>query len=135
MQGGAGKSAAELLLLQSEYQRVGFIDTAYPEVADVLGIPVLGKVTAEALQLLKEKVDNLVVAFGNNDLPAKIIKLIFGFGFNMLRNVYPHTFVSSRPKLGKGYVIMANVVIRTKHDYGASVPMPEIKILKLGVSQ
>lgn len=119
--GGHGKSVADLLLLQDEYELVGFLDDAYPAVADVWSFPVLGKVTAEALQLLKANVGYVVVAIGNNELREKIFKLLIGLGFNMPSVVHPNAFVSPRAILGNGCVVMANAVIGTEARLGEGV--------------
>ena len=70
--GGHGKSVADLLLLQDEYELVGFIDDAYPEASDVWGFPVLGRVTSETLLLVQGNVAHVVVAIGNNALRESI---------------------------------------------------------------
>ncbi len=119
--GGHGKSVADSLLLQDEYELVGFLDDAYPAVADVWSFPVLGKVTAEALQLLKVNVSNVVVAIGNNELREKMFKLLIGLGFKMPSVVRPNAFVSPRAILGNGCMVMANAVIGTEARLGEGV--------------
>lgn len=119
--GGHGKSVADLLLLQDEYELVGFLDDAYPAVVDVWSFPVLGKVTAEALQLLKGNVSNVVVAIGNNELREKLFKLLIGFVFKMPSVVHPNAFVSPRASLGNGCMVMANAVIGTEARLGEGV--------------
>lgn len=119
--GGHGKSVADLLLLQDEYELVGFLDDAYPVVAGVWSFPVFGKVTAEVLQSLKVNVSNVVVAIGNNELREKMFKLLIGLGFSMPSVVHPNAFVSPRAILGNGCMVMANAVIGTEACLGEGV--------------
>ena len=119
--GGHGKSVADLLLLQKEYELAGFVDDAYPEVSDVWGFPVLGKVGADTLSSLQENVSYFVVAIGNNALRESIFKLIDGPGFTLPNIVHPNAFVSPRAILGNGCVVMANAVIGTEARLGDGV--------------
>lgn len=119
--GGHGKSVADLLLLQKEYELVGFLDDAYPEVLDVWGFPVLGKVSADTLASLQENVGYVVVAIGNNELRETILKLIEALGLALPNIVHPNAFVSPRAILGKGCVVMANAVIGSEARLGDGV--------------
>lgn len=119
--GGHGKSVADLLLLQNEYELIGFVDDAYPEVSDVWSLPVLGKVTSEILLPLQDYVGYIVVAVGNNELRESLFKLIDELGFNLPNIVHPNAFVSPRAMLGNGCVIMANAVIGTEAQLGDGV--------------
>lgn len=119
--GGQGKSVAELLLLQNEYELIGFVDDAYPSVSEVWGFPVLGKVTAETFLSLQGNAECFVVAIGNNELRESIFKLIDGVGLVLPNIVHPKAFVSPRAMLGKGCAVMANAVIGTEARLGDGV--------------
>lgn len=119
--GGHGKSVADLLLLQNEYELIGFVDDAYPSVLEVWGFPVLGKVTAETFSSLQGNVEHAVVAIGNNARRESIFKLIDGLGIELPNIVHPKAFVSPRAMLGKGCAVMANAVIGTEARLGDGV--------------
>ncbi len=119
--GGHGKSVADLLLLQKEYELVGFVDDAYPGISDVWGFPVLGKVDADTLSSLQEYVGCVVVAIGNNDLRESVFKLVDGLGLTLPNIVHPNAFVSPRAMLGNGCMVMANAVIGTEARLGDGV--------------
>lgn len=119
--GGHGKSVADLLLLQNEYELIGFLDDAYPSALKVWGFPVLGKVTAETFSSLQENAASFVVAIGNNELRESIFKLIDRMGLKLPSIVHPKAFVSPRAMIGKGCVVMANAVIGTEAKLGDSV--------------
>lgn len=119
--GGHGKSVADLLLLQKEYELAGFVDDTYPEISDVWGFPVLGRMSADTLSSLHENVGCVVVAIGNNALRESIFKLVDGLGLVMPRIVHPNAFVSPRAILGNGCVVMANAVIGTEARLGDGV--------------
>lgn len=119
--GGHGRSVADLLLLQKEYELAGFVDDAYPEVSDIWGFPVLGKVSADTLSSLQDDVEYAVVAIGNNALRESIFKLIDGLGLALPSIVHFNAFVSPRAVLGNGCVVMANAVIGTEARLGDGV--------------
>lgn len=109
--GDHGKSVADLLLWQDEYEPVGFVDNSYPEASDVWGFPLFGKVTAEALLSLQGSIEYVVIAIGNNSLRESIFKLIDGLGLCLPSIVHPHAFVSPRAMLGSCCVVMVHAVI------------------------
>lgn len=119
--GGHGKSVADLLLLQKEYELVGFVDDAYPEASDVWGFPVLGKVNADTLSSLQENVGCVAIAIGSNALRELIFKLVEELGLTLPNIVHPNAFVSPRAILGNGCVVMANAVIGTEARLGDGV--------------
>lgn len=119
--GGHGKSVADLLLLQSEYEIFGFVDDVYPEVLNVLGYPVIGKVSADTLASLQQNVEYAVIAIGNNALRETIFNLIVGLGFNVPSIIHPKAVVSNYASIGTGCVIMANAVIGTESILGNGV--------------
>lgn len=119
--GGHGKSVADLLLLQNEYELIGFVDDDYPNILDVWGFPVLGNVTAETFSSLQGCAESCVVAIGNNELRESIFKLIDDLGLMLPSMVHPKAFVSTRAMIGKGCVVMANAVIGTEAKLGNGV--------------
>lgn len=119
--GGHGKSVADLLLLQNEYELVGFVDDAYPEVSEVWGFQVIGKVSADTLSSLQDNVEYAVVAIGYNALRESVYKLVEELGLVMPSIVHPNAFVSPRAILGNGCVVMANAVIGTEARLGDGV--------------
>lgn len=119
--GGHGKSVADSLLLQNEYELIGFVDDAYPNLSEVWGFPVLGKVTAETFSSLQGNAECFVVAIGNNELRESIFKLVDRMGLNQPSIVHHKAFVSSRAMIGKGCVVMANAVIGTEAKLGNGV--------------
>lgn len=119
--GGHGKSVADLLLLQSEYELAGFLDDAYPKVSDIWDFPVLGKISADTLLSLQDNVEYAVVAIGNNAFRESIFDVIDGLGLTLPNIVHPNAFVSPRAILGSGCVVMANAVIGTEARLGDGV--------------
>lgn len=119
--GGHGKSVADLLLLQNEYELIGFVDDDYPNVPEVWEFPVLGKVTTETFTSLQGNVEHAVVAIGNNALRESIFKLIEDLGLMLPSIFHPKAFVSPRAVIGKGCMVMANAVIGTEAKLGDGV--------------
>ncbi|WP_373020553.1 NeuD/PglB/VioB family sugar acetyltransferase [Thiomicrorhabdus sp.] len=117
--GGHGKAIAEAAQLSREYQVVGFLDDAFPELSESFSFPVLGKIenAAEFLGL----VDTFFVAIGNNALREKVTGAILSFGGQLVNVIHPAAFVSPSAQMGQGIAVMAGAIIGTEALIGDGV--------------
>lgn len=79
--GGYGRSVADAILLGGDDRLVGFLDDVWPDVKDVLGYPVLGKVST--LEGLGEHAGSAIVAISNNAIREHLQVRILAAGFEL----------------------------------------------------
>lgn len=107
--GGYGRSVAEALMASDEFRAVGFLDDAFPELAEVCGLPVLGA-TKELLGY-RDRVDYAVVAVGNNQIREQVSNRLCASGFKLATVIHPRAIVSPSALLGVGTTIMAGSIV------------------------
>lgn len=117
--GGHGCSVAEAILAGSEFEVVGFLDDAYPDLGYVWSFPVLGKVTDFAR--FRDMFDCVFVAIGNNVLRRQICAELREAGLVLATVVHPRTIVSPSATIGTGVVVLAGAIIGTEALLGDGV--------------
>jgi sugar O-acyltransferase (sialic acid O-acetyltransferase NeuD family) len=117
--GGHGRSVAEIALSGDEYELVGFLDDASPELKAVWGHPVLGRLAA--LQDARASADAIIVAIGNNRLRQQLCDRAEAAGFRLVSVIHPRSIVSPRATIGAGSAIMAGAIVGTEAVLGRGV--------------
>lgn len=116
--GGHGQSVAEALSLQGDVSVVGFLDDGVPVGSLVLGLPVLGRVSA-----LPDQVGHAgaaLVAIGNNAIREKLTEQVLAAGLALATVVHPRACVAPTARVGPGSAIMAGAVVGTCAQLGLS---------------
>lgn len=109
--GGHGKVVADSALEQGDRERIAFLDDLHPELTEVLGWPVLGKV-ADAARFLDDYPD-AVVAVGNNQRRMELIDMLRESGFGLPVICHPSAVISRSATIGPGCVLFATTVVNT----------------------
>lgn len=117
--GGHGRSVAEAAALSGEFTVVGFLDDAYPKLAQVWDIPVLGCVNE--YPRWREVADCVFIAIGNNALRERLTAELRAAGFVLVTIIHPRAFVSPSAVIGAGSAIMAGAIIGTEARLGEGV--------------
>ena len=117
--GGHGRSVAEAVLAGGEFIVAGFLDDAFPELARVWEIPVLGR--AADLVQWRGAADFAIVAIGNNALRLRVSGELRGAGFALATVIHPRAIVSPTAVIGEGTAIMAGAIVGTEAHLGEGV--------------
>lgn len=114
--GGHGKVVAEAALAMQTWQRIAFLDNRYPELSEVLSLPVVGS-DAEIEKLLGDFSD-VIVAVGDNVRRFELNEIFSAAGFNLATIIHPRACVSPSANIAVGSVIFANAVINAQATVG-----------------
>ena len=114
--GGHGKSVAEAALLSGEWQKVLFLDDAWPDVSLALGCQVDGK--TEAVGEWANKCHGAIAAVGNNSVRQSWVRLIEQAGIELVSVVHPRAWVSPSAVIRPGTAVMAGAVVGTVSSVG-----------------
>jgi sugar O-acyltransferase (sialic acid O-acetyltransferase NeuD family) len=114
--GGHGKVVADAALRQGGWNKIAFLDDAYPETDQAIGLAVLGK-TDRAEQLLPDYPD-AAVAIGNADIRLELLDRLEQLGFRLPVIKHPRATVSPHARIQAGSVIFAQGVINPDAELG-----------------
>ena len=114
--GGHGRSVAEAVLAGGGFSLAGFLDDAYPQLARVWDVPVLGPVSDFAQW--RETADCALVAIGNNAVRKTLTEELRMAGFEIPVVIHPRALVSPSAVIGAGAVVMAGAVVGTEAHLG-----------------
>jgi sugar O-acyltransferase (sialic acid O-acetyltransferase NeuD family) len=114
--GGHGCSVAEAAELSGQFEVVGFLDDLLPAGEIVLGVPLLGPVASIAQY--RARVDQVIVAIGNNAVREKLMLQLVAVDFNLATVLHPRAIVSPSAVLGVGSVVMAGAIVGTEARLG-----------------
>lgn len=122
--GGHGRSVAEAVLAGGDFSFAGFLDDAYPQLARVRDIPVLGPVSD--FSQWRETAECAVVAIGNNTVRESVTEQLRMAEFEIAVVIHPRAMVSPSAEIGAGAVVMAGAVV------GADAHLGEGAIVNCG---
>jgi sugar O-acyltransferase (sialic acid O-acetyltransferase NeuD family) len=114
--GGHGKSLAEAALASGNFELVGFVDDAAPQLTSVWDWPVLG--ATASLAEYRTRADAAIVAIGNNRLRQSLLERLRELGFELPAVVHPRAIVSPTAAIGPGSAIMAGAIVGTEARLG-----------------
>lgn len=117
--GGHGRSLAEAALASKQWADVVFLDDNWPNLKEVMGYPVLGKVTEIAVKALH--CDGAIAAVGNNVVREQWITFINHSHIKLVSIVHPFTWVSPSAEIDAGSAVMAGAVIGAHAVLGKGV--------------
>ena len=110
--GGHCKSAIDVIEQEGRFKIIGVIDKPELFGKDVLGYKVIGN--DNDLKSLVKKCKNTLITIGQIQSPSKRIKLydtVLKLGFTLPNIISPRAYFSKHATIGKGSVIMHDVVI------------------------
>ncbi len=114
--GGFGRIAMEHAV--REYD-CAFVDDSYPSTKEVCSIPVVGKISD--LPFLFNIYKKLIVVIGNTKLRAQIYQQAQKIGYDFPNIIATSAYISPFATIGKGCVILNNVVIQNQAQIGNGV--------------
>lgn len=117
--GGFGRTVAETVLTQGQYELVGFLDDGCAVGEEVFGAPVLGG--TDQLEHDRLRVASAVIAIGDNQARERLWRRL------RAQNVRPASLIDGRAvvapsvSLGDGVVVMGGAVVGTEVRLGNGV--------------
>lgn len=117
--GGHGRSVADMVLAREEFDLIGFLDDASPELQSVWNIPVLGAIGSAPEW--RSAAEYAFVAIGNNAARESFCIMLRAAGFSLPTLIHPQAIVSSRAVIGEATAIMAGSIVGTEAELGEGV--------------
>lgn len=114
--GGHGQAVADLALSLGEFEKVSFVDDSFPENAEALNLPIIGKSNSLFDSLFE--FDACIVAIGNNEVRSKLLKKISDYCLPLISLIHPKSWVSDYAKVNLGVVVMVGAVVGTNAKLG-----------------
>ncbi len=117
--GGHCKSVIDVIELEGRFKIFGIIDKSSSIGSSILGYPVIGN--DSDLPNLKGRFKYALVTIGQIKSPAlriKLFNLLYELKFTLPNIISPKAYVSKHASLGKGIVIMHNVIINANSKIG-----------------
>jgi sugar O-acyltransferase (sialic acid O-acetyltransferase NeuD family) len=117
--GGHCKSVIDVIELQQEYNIAGIIDQPEMLGNEVLGYKVIGN-DGDLIDMAR-KYDNAIITLGQIGNPHKRIELFnlaIESGFELPVIISPRAYVSKHSKVGKGTIVMHDVLINANTTVG-----------------
>lgn len=96
-----------------------FVDDSYPETKEVCSIPIVGKISD--LPALFDTYKKLIVVIGNTKLREQIYQQAQKIGYDFPNIIATSAYISPFATIGKGCVILNNVVIQNQAQIGNGV--------------
>lgn len=116
--GGFGRSVMDAIDSGERFAVAGFVDDRGPDIGQVLGHAVLGRVSD--LSALRHNFALVVIAIGDNARRRELSRIAKTAGFELATVVHPKAFVSSRARLAAGAMVMAGAIVGTEAQIGES---------------
>lgn len=111
---GHGKVVHEILRHDKDIDVVGFLDDNPRESFN--GLSVLGG--TDDLETLKEKIEGIIVAIGNNRVRKEKYELAKKMGFKAHTAIHPTAFVADDARIGDGSTVCAGAIICSQARVG-----------------
>ena len=117
--GGFGRAVVDAAVSQGTWLPIGFLDDREPDVAQIMRLPVLGKIAD--LPALRSKSNHLVVAIGDNRHRAAASDKAREWGYSLATIIHPRAYVSAEALVGEGSIVMAGAVVSAGVRIGRNV--------------
>ncbi|MDH4023672.1 MAG: acetyltransferase [Gammaproteobacteria bacterium] len=114
--GGHAAVVAEAAGLAGIWQDICFVDDRYPDVTEVIGLPVIGDLSALELP----GTEDYIVAIGDNRTRLRLHAKVEASGGHMVSVLHPTAAVSPSAILLPGTVVLAQAAINAKSLIGAA---------------
>ena len=122
--GGHGKMCIDILQQMAAYEPIGVIDATLNRETTVLGLPVLGKDTPEAMKALHAQGVRLAVngigALQNRGVREATYRKLKDAGFEVPNIIHPTAAVEPSVRMGDGNQIMANAAVGSDVEIGSN---------------
>lgn len=117
--GGHCKSVIDVIEQEARFEISGIVDKPELLGSKILGYPVIG--TDNDLEKLVKKYKNALITVGQIKSPLiriKLFDLAIKVGFVLPQIISPNAYISKHSKIGKGTVIMHDVIINSSVSIG-----------------
>lgn len=120
--GGHGRVVLDILLQDSEFEVVGFLDNN----ADIVGrridgVPVLGLIDDLDRVARERQIAGVVIAIGDNGARRGLARDIDQLGIELINAIHPSATLAHNAMLGRNVVVAAGVVVCANCQIGDSV--------------
>lgn len=126
--GGHGKVVLDMAKSMECYNEIAFLDDKNAIGKEILDCPIIG--TTKDLALFKDKFEDVAIAIGNNDIRISIGHEAIKMGYNLPIISHRSSIISSYSSIGKGTIIMPNVVINADSKIGELVILNTASIIE-----
>lgn len=116
--GGHAAVVAEAAQLEGPWDDICFIDDKYPDLGEILGLPVVGDLSA-AHTLTADGAD-FIVAIGSNRTRLEVHQSIAHGGGQLVSVIHPSAAVSSSAVVQPGAAILAQAAINARTTIGVA---------------
>ncbi len=113
--GGHGKVVADVAAASGKYSTIIFLDDAFPELHEVSGWPVTGKLDTIGEQA---RGCTAIVALGNNNLRLKWLEKLNSLNVDIATIYHPKAIVAERVNIDVGTVLMAGSIVNIDTSIG-----------------
>lgn len=117
--GGYGRCIAETILMNGDYQIIGFVDDSTALNSTIMGYTVLG--ASENLARYKEVATHAVVAIGDNKIRERMFHNLESLGYTLPAIIHANASISQSAIIGRGSTIVAGAVIGPNASLGDGV--------------
>lgn len=114
--GGHGKVVLDMAKSTGNYTEFAFLDDGKRIGEKVLDCEVIGGISK--LASYKNKFSNVAIAIGNNDIRVILGESAKNMGYNLPVISHRSSVISSYASIGKGTVIMPNVIVNADTEIG-----------------
>jgi acetyltransferase EpsM len=119
-EGGHSKVIQDIIFAIGSYQIVAILDDKYKDVHDQDGI-LYGPISVVPNIINRERNTKLIIAIGNNQVRAEIVKRIRFDHEKFATLIHPSAIISPSACIGEGTVIMPNCVVNANAEIGKHV--------------
>lgn len=117
--GGHCKSCIDVIETEGKFSIAGIVDANLAAGENILGYPVLGN--DSILSELRKKVSHVLITTGqikSSNIRKKLAELLSKLEFNFPVIISPKAHVSAHCKIGKGTIVMHQVLINANVEIG-----------------
>ena len=114
--GGHAAVVAEAAELEGTWDDICFVDDKYPDLSEIIGLPVIGTLSAVQEQISDQT--EFMVAIGDNRTRLELHQKIASSGGRLASIVHPTAIVSRTATVQPGTVILAQAVINARTTLG-----------------
>ncbi|RMF77121.1 MAG: acetyltransferase [Planctomycetota bacterium] len=120
--GGHGRVVLDILLHGGDREVVGFLDNnAEIHGRRVDGVPVLGGIDSLEKIAVRERVDGVIIAIGDNGVRRGLARTVQRLGIELITAVHPTAAIAHNASLGRNVVVAAGAVVCANCQVGDSV--------------
>jgi len=116
--GGHGKVVADTAKSSGYWSNIAFADDLYPEIDNVIGIPVVADFSQG--KLMFKDYPNAIVAIGDNVRRFELVNELKSLGFKLATVIHPSAIIAESVEIADACVVFANSVLQTSARLGCA---------------